>query len=561
MRASEQDGRIRIEGVGVAFLRFKSKMAVLLGTDAIRTENRGAFSIPFESAFLASELLAEIGYHSEALERAASVAVQHKSAREESLRIIRESDMSGVPSDWRERLEDYQAVAVNAMMVSGLAGFCLFDEQGTGKTVMTIAAFDCLRVTDAIEKMLVVCPKTMQGEWQNAFAQFTSDKYQAVVITGDMHSRIESLSEPADIYVINFEAVAPMLVRLKAFVKSKKCLLVADESYYVKNKDAQRSAAMRELRTACERAFVLCGTPAPNSPADLINQFDLADGGYTFRGVTPSGDRTRDAETIYEAVSNRGVYLRRLKGQVLPHLPPKQFEIVPVDLDGAQQNLYLQAKDKLVLHLRNMTNEIFSKNLSDYFAKRNALLQICTCPAAIDPMFAGEHAKLKALDNIVAEVVEKENRKVVIWSYYRLSLDEIAARYARLGIVRIDGGVSDSDRKKAISRFQKDDSIRIFVGNPAAAGAGITLHAASDSVFVSFSNQAAHFLQALDRTHRIGQQAKEIRYHLIICNGTIEKNEIRILRDKELRQHELLDPGAEWPSSLEEALEELEDEN
>ena len=97
----------------------------------------------------------------------------------------------------------------------------------------------------------------------------------------------------------------------------------------------------------------------------------------------------------------------------------------------------------------------------------------------------------------------------------------------------------------------------LFIGNPSAAGAGITLHSSYDAVYVSYSNQAAHYLQSLDRIHRRGQKAKIVNYYLLICEGTIEENEIARLRSKELQQHSLLGDHIVWPSSLDEAISEL----
>jgi SNF2 family DNA or RNA helicase len=97
----------------------------------------------------------------------------------------------------------------------------------------------------------------------------------------------------------------------------------------------------------------------------------------------------------------------------------------------------------------------------------------------------------------------------------------------------------------------------LFVGNPAAAGAGITLHASYDAVYISYSNQAAHYLQSLDRIHRRGQVSEEVNYYLLVCEGTIEESEVKRLRGKEIKQHELLGDVVKWPTSLDEALSEL----
>jgi len=92
------------------------------------------------------------------------------------------------------------------------------------------------------------------------------------------------------------------------------------------------------------------------------------------------------------------------------------------------------------------------------------------------------------------------------WSFYRATLDRLHERYAHLGVSRVDGSITEvSARREAVRTFQQSDGVRIFLGKPAAAGAGITLHAARISIYESMSNQAAHYLQSLDRTHRRGQ--------------------------------------------------------
>jgi len=47
-----------------------------------------------------------------------------------------------------------------------------------------------------------------------------------------------------------------------------------------------------------------------------------------------------------------------------------------------------------------------------------------------------------------------------------------------------DGAVSDVQvRRDAVRRFQEDDETMLFIANPAAAGAGLTLHRARYSVY------------------------------------------------------------------------------
>jgi SNF2 family DNA or RNA helicase len=185
------------------------------------------------------------------------------------------------------------------------------------------------------------------------------------------------------------------------------------------------------------------------------------------------------------------------------------------------------------------------------------LLQICSHPGAVDPLYGEEPAKLLALDRLVREVVEEAKEKLVIWSYYRFSLEQIARRFARYGLVRIDGSVTGVDeRVKAVRRFQEDPSVHIFLGNAAAAGAGITLTAARHAVYESFSNQAAHWLQSVDRIHRRGQD-RQVTCHVLVADQTLEEREFQRLRDKERSARELLSDDYDEPITRERFLQDL----
>jgi SNF2 family DNA or RNA helicase len=110
----------------------------------------------------------------------------------------------------------------------------------------------------------------------------------------------------------------------------------------------------------------------------------------------------------------------------------------------------------------------------------------------------------------------------VVWSFYTGSVATIVDRYARYGALRYDGQVFDvAARREAVRRFQDHDDAMLFVANPAAAGAGLTLHRSRVAVYESFSNQAAHYLQSLDCIHRRGQ-ARPVEYLMLLCDGIIE---------------------------------------
>ncbi len=544
---------IHVECSGIELLRFKSQLAQRLISPL--TSGKDFVSLPLSSLLLVTDLLSK-AETDESVEKVLGKFKRHETARTKALELIDHNWHSPLTRDWNDILEPAQASAVAAMTVPDLLGLCLFDEQGSGKTVMSIAAYDELRISGEIDAMIVVCPKSMISEWPKDIIRFLGSEYKVETAEGDRRQKYEAALREFDVLVTNYEGVETMLVSLMASSSSRRYLLVVDESYYLKNGESFRSETVGKLRVKCQRCFVLCGTPAPNSAHDLMNQFDLADLGYTFGGFKKSKNPADDWDKITSLIDTKGVFIRRLKPEILQHVPEKNFHVIGVELSGKQALMYENARSELELELRNLNNESFKKSLVTYFQRRSALLQICSCPSAIDPTVSEVPAKYNVLDNLLDKLVS-HGRKVLVWSFYRKNLDEVMARYSRYNPVRVDGSVSSSARKDAVRFFQEDPSTMLFVGNPAAAGAGITLHASYDAVYLSYSNQAAHYLQSLDRIHRRGQISDEVNYYLLVCKGTVEETEVVRLRNKEVQQHHLLGDHIPWPTSLDDALGEL----
>ncbi|MBL8714278.1 MAG: DEAD/DEAH box helicase [Alphaproteobacteria bacterium] len=548
------DHHVTIAGSGIPFLTLKAKLHERLKGSIV--EEKGRVSFSRASLGIVADLLPSEFLSNQNIVAAIEPINAHAQARERVLEIVEGNVSLGVSDEWLNRLDPAQAVAVAGMVVPGLYGLCLFDEQGSGKTVMTIAAFDILMEQKVVDAMIVVCPKTMLSAWPNDLEKFLPGKYKVTVADGNPAERFDKALENFDLLLTNFEGVQHIYTGIKALSGSKKFLLVVDESFFVKNPDAQRAEAATKLRSCCMKCYVLCGTPAPNSAYDLINQFDMADTGYTFGSFSKSKDENFDTDKIVELVDTRGTYIRRLKTDILSDIPDKNFHIEHVQLTGKQADMYEKARTDLLLELRGLDNKTFKKKLASYFQKRAALLQICANPASIDPTMTDEAAKLKALDALISRLISA-GRKVIVWSFYKKSIEEVCERYKKYSPLRVDGSVDTKSRNDAVLAFQNDPGRMLFVANPAAAGAGITLHAAYDAIYLSYSNQAAHYLQSLDRIHRRGQKSKEVNYYLLVCRNTIEETEVRRLREKELHQHSLLGDQITWPSDLDDALSEL----
>ena len=469
---------------------------------------------------------------------------RHEAARREVAAAL--SDPLSRIGDYplAQELDWHQIQVLAVLSIEGLDGLALFDEQGTGKTISCVCGWDFLRRRGAIDQLLVIAPKSLTHAWASALAGWLGLEFEPTLLEGSATRRMEALYSAGPTLVTTYETATRDAELLAAWAsrRGQRTLLVADESFFIKNPAAQRSRAVREIRAACARAIVACGTPAPNAPIDVVNQVDLVDRGYAFGSVLRAGQD--EAGVIAASLRDRAVFLRRLKRDVLPALPPKEFRTLVVPMSPIQAERYYQTRDGLLEEVSSIDDGTFVQRAASYLAKRAALMQLCSHPGVFDSSYAELPGKFLALDALLKRLIEDAGEKVVLWSFYRFTLEKLAERYRKYGVVRVDGSVADAgDREQAVISFQTEPGTMLFLGNPAAAGAGITLTAAKHAVYESLSNQGAHYLQSIDRIHRRGQ-TRDVEYHVLLCADSLDVGNYAKLVEKERGAADLLGDDA-----------------
>ena len=166
--------------------------------------------------------------------KAAQVSVQRRTVE---IKVKGFEFAKGLVSDLTdiETLDRHQVVNVAAMAVPEGYGLCVFDEQGVGKTVTFIYAFDLLVQRDRADVALVVAPKSMVPEWPQDLVRFKGDLYKFALLTGSRRDKVRALSSGADFFVTNFETAITMEAELRAFLRGHgdRAVVVVDESFFI----------------------------------------------------------------------------------------------------------------------------------------------------------------------------------------------------------------------------------------------------------------------------------------------------------------------------------------
>jgi len=125
-------------------------------------------------------------------------------------------------------------------------------------------------------------------------------------------------------------------------------------------------------------------------------------------------------------------------------------------------------------------------------------------------LLEGPSLKMRAVEQHARELAGA-GHKVVIWTIFTDTLHELERMLADLNPVTLYGAVPNgeetdlSTREGRIRRFHRDQACMALIANPAAAGEGISLHTVChDAIYVDRSYVSTHYLQSIDRIHRLG---------------------------------------------------------
>jgi SWI/SNF-related matrix-associated actin-dependent regulator of chromatin subfamily A-like protein 1 len=425
------------------------------------------------------------------------------------------------------RLFPHQRVAV-AWLLENQQAF-LGDDMGLGKTLSVLASFEELKAQSKVDFLLLISPASLVRNWLREQLNWVpklklvacpSSKKDREILLGRLErDQIGTF----DGLVINYESarLASSLESLKQITQHRRVMLCLDESQRIKNPRSVSFRALSELAYRCERRVLLSGTPTPKDLSDIWSQYYLLDGGERFgknyfewlTKVAVLGNKWSEfavksfkPEAVKQVQQRaRELLLRRRKDEVVD-LPEKIFSIRDVELTGDQHRRYEELRKDLLLKVTKLSGAEFYKQISSILEQYLRAVQIASNPRLVDPLWQGEPAKFLELDEIVHEVLE-QGQKIVIWTNFLGNVAELAKRYAQFGCSIFSGDVPPDERDLIVKDFQSGAplSAKVVVAVPAAGGVGITLTAAQTAVYLDKTWNAEHWMQSVDRIHRIGQ--------------------------------------------------------
>jgi superfamily II DNA or RNA helicase len=423
-----------------------------------------------------------------------------------------------LPEKLHSQLRDYQRHGVNWLVFLKRAGLgaLLADDMGLGKTFQALCAIQ--------GKSLVAAPTSVLRNWVEEARRFRPELSLSLY-----HGPGRTIDPDADLVVTSHA-----LLRLdqEALGAVEWDTVIIDEAQAIRNPDTDLARAAYSLPSHFRVS--LTGTPIENRLIDLWSQLHFLNPGF-LGGLSDFEDRyvrpielgeNEPLERLRERI--RPFFLRRLKSEVAPELPPRTEITLYSELSDPEREVYETVR---LAARRDVLAKLEAKG--NVLAALEALLRLrqAACHSALVP---GQEATTSSKSELLLtslETAAAEGHKSLVFSQWTSMLDllEPHMKARDLPFLRLDG--STRDRGSVVERFQNDEGTSVFLISLKAGGTGLNLTAA-DHVFLfdPWWNPAVEE-QAFDRAHRIGQE-KPVFVHRLVTSNTVEERILALQEEK-----------------------------
>ncbi len=455
------------------------------------------------------------------------IAILREAGQAEETPIVEAVKISNIPG-LKRTLFPYQMEGVS-YIESKQGNALIGDEMGLGKTIQALA---WLQLHPEKRPAIILCPAHLKLNWAKEIQMTLSDNLNTQILQGSKPYPITG-----EIIIINYDILKNWVEELQ---KIKANVLIFDEAHYIKSNSALRTKATKKLAKEIPHRIALTGTPIVNRPIEGFNIVQVINKtvfpnfmSYARRycnahhngfGWDFSGSANK--EELHQKLTET-IMIRRKKADVLPDLPSKLYSYIPMEICNTTE--YKRAEADFIAFLAETKGKKAAEKASqaEHLVRIEALKQLAV------------QGKIKQAIQWIRDFLDTNGQKLVVFGVHKTVVDALMEEFKEEA-VKVDGSVSATKRDEAVTAFQEDPNVKLFVGNIQAAGTGLTLTAASAVAFLELPWTPGELAQAEDRCHRIGQK-DTVNVYYLLADNTIETEIAQLLDEKKAVLNAVLD--------------------
>jgi len=423
-----------------------------------------------------------------------------------------------------------------------------FNEMGLGKTREAIGIANRMKKS----RILVVCPKSLMLNWKKEIEML--DGNPVMVAKPQTYKKFQDFLE--NFYTTRWFIINVDVLRRREFNQFMFMmgfdLVIFDEAHHMRNMEkAAKARGARDFfrvyfnkSTSFEgevrqkHALFMTGSPVVNEATDMFAYFQFLEPErfpnfktfkYSYCRVVRGykSDKAKgflNPELITSLIAAKGV--QHKKSEVAKELPPKIANIIPLEMDDDQRDMYNIIENELVYALDNGE----PLHAPEVLQKLIRLRQISS-----DPALVGSASVSSAKTAFFADFVEGiGDEPFVVFSAFEQYVTILCEVLKKKGVTyaRITGKEDGFQRARNVDKFQ-NGQVQAIIGTIQSGGEGITLTRASNVLLMDRWWTPAANSQAVDRLHRFGQEADQIMIHIPQCIASVDQYMDIILEEKQ----------------------------
>jgi SNF2 family DNA or RNA helicase len=444
--------------------------------------------------------------------------------------------------DWPGRHKPFAHQIETASFLTLNPKAFVFNDPGTGKTLSALWAADYLMRLKKVRRCLILCPLSiMHDAWMSGISNSVINRSAIVAHHAQASRRIEMVQGDYEFVIVNYDGLN--LIADEVAIDGRFDLVIVDEANAYKNAGTKRWKSLNKIVRHDSMLWMMTGTPSAQSPMDAYGLAKLVNPTGVPKFATAWRDKVMKKLTQFKWVPKNGAAEAvfsalqpaiRFTKEECTDLPPVLTETREIPLTPQQVKYYKLLKERMVMQASGET--ITAVNAAAGVSK---LLQISAGAAYTDAHEVVEFDCAPRL-NVLLEVLEETNRKVIVFAPFRHSIETIHQHLLKhnIGAEVIHGDVSVNKRTDIFKRFQTEPNPRILVIQPQSASHGVTLTAADTVVFYGPVMSVETYLQCIARADRIGQTGTNVTV-IHLQGSDIEKRMFAQL-EKRVEGHDIL---------------------
>lgn len=416
----------------------------------------------------------------------------------------------------------------------------LWLDLGLGKTFTSINIARYRHQYNNVDRVLVVCPRSLLHQWRGEITRFTDGKATPYILEGtpaQKRKTFDAIDKDKGFLfaVITYESLA---TAKNAILDTGFRMFILDEATKVKNPKASRSKATVSICSTIQYGVELTGLAYLNNPVDLFSQFLALDptvygsdvwafSNHYIHFVKASFGRVPRGVKNMDELKRRAYFIAfsRSKKDCLD-LPDKTYQTRTLPMYDTQKLWY----DKLSAELVEIEPDI---SVTNVLTRMEKLAQITS-----GFLIKDDHSILW-LDSPkykeMCEIVSTSTSSFLIWCRHAEAMKRCkdALDNYEIESAELSRRTSTHNRIQAIKSF-KEGKLKVLICQITSESKGLDLTCPTneiDVIFIENTYSIDDRWQAESRNHRIGAYGSSMYIDLAI-EDTVDEAVLDALRNK-----------------------------